>query len=302
MKYYYILTTLLYFCFQNSFSQNVEIYPDYLDFGNNRKISIIKFLDNETDSIRRIIYFDSVGRITKETFSNYEPISGKYKIDGTYTYKYSDLNNPYERFYTNISEDTLKTIFEYNTTGLLRKKISWEYERKSKLREGAPDYGIDSSNGCIPAEEDIVRYREWTIRQEKKYKYKNGNLTKVKVPYEWKMEPRTWLFNYNRNSELIEIREYGYKRKPLRWIESFEYSDDKTIKTKEYFVTYWDKIPPKEIWTTIEKDLKPSIIKTDFINSNNNKLLEFNYENDKLKEIRKTINDEVKFIYRLEYE
>src|SRR5690554_4389723 len=136
MKYEYIIITLLFSCLQNSFSQNVEIYPDYVDFGNNRKTNIIKFLDNVTDSIRRVIYFDSIGRITKETFSNYMPISGKYKIDGTYTYNYSDLNNPYERFYTNISEDTLKTIFEYNTSGLLKKKISWEYERKSKLREG----------------------------------------------------------------------------------------------------------------------------------------------------------------------
>jgi hypothetical protein len=300
MRFNHFITALVLFNSNGVFSQCHEIFPDYIDYGKNKNFKRVEFIDSETDSIKRIVFIDSIGRITKEKFIDYQPILGKDKIEGTFIYTYDKLISPLERFYSNKKEDTLKQIYTYSSKGILTKSISWEFERKSKLRKGAPEYGDGSPYGCIPAEEDLIRYREWTIRQKKYFIYHKGDLTKIYVPYEWRMEPRNWLLSYDENSNLVEKKEYRNRNRTLNWIENYRYNGDSTITTKEYFVTYWNRIPPKEIQTTILENSKIKIIKTDYENSHN--LVEFKYENGQLIEITKFSNNKIEFAYFIKYE
>lgn len=229
-------------------------------------------------------------KVFEETFNNYQSAFGKYPIDGVYQYKYGDGPFPIERHYFNSKEDTLKVKYFF-AKNALTKRETWENERRSKLREGAPEYGIDKPAGCIPAEEDLIRYRVWVRRGTFNYKSKNNRLTKIEIPFEYSNSPRTIVYTY-KDDKLISKKQIGKQTRKTQWEETYSYVDNKIIMTKKYFITYWDKIPPTETWTT-EYDLNNKVIRVtkELEGQAEKEILEKSYyPNGNLKRLTKTIN------------
>ena len=135
---------------------------------------------------------------------------------------------------------------------------------------------------------------------EKRFKHRP---IKIKAPYEYGNEPRTWEFKYDNALNLIEKNEIKHKSYILCWTETYQYTDSSIVKVKEYFITYWDKIPPKEIFTTTIVNKKIIRIRIDYENTNDFELIDFKYDDsDKLVELIKTKNNSIYFDYLIEYE
>jgi hypothetical protein len=243
------------------------------------------------------------GKVIEEIFNNYQSAFGKYPIDGVFHYKYSSGNYPAERLYYNSKEDTLKVKY-FISKNNITKRETWEFERRSKLRKGAPEYGDGKPAGCIPAEEDLIRYRKWVKRGIFNYFYTDNRIKEIRVPYEYGNSPDITVFTYNDN-ELINKKEIGKKTKEIHWEESYVYKDNKVIMTKKYFITYWDKIPPTEIWTTELDERKREIRITKELEGHSDKeILEKFYDSKgNLNRLTKSINGTIaKLDYLVTYE
>lgn len=94
----------------SGFAQEREIFPDYIDIGDIPIIGTIEFIDAATDSAKRVIWYDQEGRISKEQFTNYQPVNGKYIIDGTYLYKYGNGLSALSFYYFSFSIKVIPAI------------------------------------------------------------------------------------------------------------------------------------------------------------------------------------------------
>ncbi|WP_333820755.1 hypothetical protein [Ohtaekwangia sp.] len=231
------------------------------------------------------------GKITDEIFDNYQPAFGKYPIDGVFKYKYGTADFPEERLYYNSKEDTLKVKYFF-TKNNIRKQETWESERRSKLRKGAPEYGDGKPGGCIPAEEDLIRYRKWVKRGIFIYESSDNRLNTIKVCYDYSGNyPESIVFTY-KDDLLINKKALGMRGKRINWEENYEYKDGKVIMTKKNYITYWGKIPPTEKWTYEFDSNKREIKVTKELEGQLDKeiLSKEYYNNGNLKRLTKTIN------------
>lgn len=295
---------LLILNFETCFSQVIEIYPDQIDLELVKGVKQVNIIDKNTQEIKRTLLFDDKGRITQDLFFDYEPINGKVRIDGQYSFQYKENQElPYERIYTNSKDDTLKVDYYYSRKGNLTKRVIWEFERRTKLRKGAPDYHDGSPYGCIPAVEDIVCYRKWTVRQIAKCKYLKNKPMEVKTTYDYFREQKIWKFKYNNQSQLVEKSEFGKKSKALNIQEKYDYIDSLTRKTKEYFIPYSNTISLKEINTICQKENRALYIRTSYGSEYDYEQTDFQYDvTGKLVGLVKVKNNKVIFNYVVEYQ
>lgn len=266
-------------------------------------IQQVKWTDqlNGSQTVKTTIIKD--GKVIEEIFNNYQSAFGKYPIDGVFQYKYGTSNYPTERFYYNSKEDTFKVKYFF-TKNKISKRETWEFERRSKLRKGAPEYGDGKPAGCIPAEEDLIRYRKWVKRGICNYSYVDDKIKEIRVPYEYSNSPDITIFTYKDN-KLINRKEIGMKTKETHWEENYIYTDSTVIMTKKYFITYWGKIPPTETWTTeLDNNKKEIRITKELEGSSDKEIVEKFYDtNGNLSRLTKSLNTTtVKFDYLVTYE
>jgi hypothetical protein len=285
------------------FGQEREIFPDYVIINNKSDIKIVKWTDqlNGSRIVKTTIIKD--GTVTEEIFNNYQSAFGKYAIDGIFQYKYDKANFPVERFYHNSKEDTLKVKYFF-TKNNISKRETWEFERRSKLRKGAPEYGDGRPGGCIPAEEDLIRYRTWVKRGIYKYIYVDDKIKEVRAPYEYSSSPNTTIFTYKDN-RLINKKEIGKKTKETHWEENYIYTDSTVTIMKKYFIAYWGKIPPTETWTTeLDKNKREIRITKELEGSLDKEIVEKSYDaNGNLHRLTKSLNGTTtRFDYLVTYE
>lgn len=284
-------------------SQEREIFPDYVTINNKGDIEQVKWTDqlNGSQTVKTTILKN--GKVTEEIFNNYQSAFGKYPIDGVFQYKYGTANYPTERFYYNSKEDTLKVKYFF-TKNNISKRETWEFERRSKLRKGAPEYGDGKPAGCIPAEEDLIRYRKWVKRGIYNYVYADNKVKEIRVPYEYSNSPDITVFTY-KNNRLINKKEIGKRTKETHWEENYIYTDSTVTMTKKYFITYWGKIPPTETWTTeLDRNKREIRITKELEGSSDKEIVEKFYDtNGNLSRLTKSLNGTTtKFDYLVTYE
>ena len=282
--------------------QEKEIFPDYTVINDKVNIGQIIWTDqlNGFHTVKTSTVKDD--KVIEEVFDNYLTAFGKYSIDGVFQYKYGSGQVPTERFYYNSKEDTLKVKYFYSK-GTLKKRETWEYERRSKLRKGAPEYGDGKPAGCIIAEEDLIRYRKWVKRGIFNYIYADNRIKEIRVPYEYSNSPDITVFTYKDN-KLINRKEIGKKTKEVHWEENYSYAGNTVTMTKKYFITYWNVIPPTETWTTELDENKREIKTTKELEGNSDKeiVLKSYDEKGNLVRLTKMLNGtEMKIDYLVTY-
>jgi hypothetical protein len=298
-----ISTILTLIVWGQGLSQEKEIFPDYVTINNKSDIEQIVWTDQLNGSLTVKTTIIKNGKVIEEIFNNYQSAFGKYPIEGVFQYKYGSVDYPIERLYYNSKEDTLKVKYFF-TKNNISKRETWEFERRSKLRKGAPEYGDGKPAGCIPAEEDLIRYRKWVKRGIYNYTTDNDRLDEIKVRYDYSGNyPESIVFTYKDN-RLVNKKELGMRGKRINWEENYEYIDNKVIMTKKYFITYWGKIPPAEKWTTQFDSNKREIRVTKELEGQQDKeiLVKSYFDNGNLKRLTKTINEtETKIDYLVSY-
>ncbi|HAS42400.1 MAG TPA: hypothetical protein DCS93_18120 [Microscillaceae bacterium] len=299
IKFFWILCLTIKLGFAQG--QKHEIYPDYIKLNIPKNTKKITFYDNE-NLVKRTIVIDKNNNVVQDLFLNYYPIRGHYKIDGIYSYKYrANCPLPHQQFYTNSKGDTNRTFYQYSKEGFLKRRTFWKYERRSKLRKGAPKYGDGTLNGCIPREEDLIWYRKWVIRQKKKYKYREGKLVKMYIPYSFTGGENTWELSYNTNGQIVEKKEFGYRKRSQHWVEKFQYLSDKKIINRKYLTKYLDKVPPERSYIYQNKKGKLQSLKIVFKDRKEIDETEYFYKENLLIRIKRIRFGEVLFDYRIKY-
>lgn len=297
-----ICTILAIIVWGQGLSQEREIFPDYVTISDKSDIGQIIWTDQLNGSMTVKTTTIRNGNVIEESFNNYQSAFGKYPIDGVFQYKYGSGQFPTERFYYNSKEDSLKVKYFYSNSAL-KKRESWEYERRSKLRKGAPEYGDGKPAGCIIAEEDLIRYRKWVKRGIFNYIYSDNQIKEIRVPYEYSNSPDITVFTYKDN-KLVNKKEIGKKSKEVHWEENYTYADNIVIRTRKYFITYWNVIPPTETWTTELDENKRDIKITKELEGNSDKeIVRKSYdEKGNLVRLTKMLNEtETKIDYLVTY-
>lgn len=297
-----ISTILTLIIWGQGFSQEKEIFPDYVAVKDKSKLKQIIWIEKRSShTVKTTVIKD--GKVTKEFFYNYQTPFGKYPIDGVFNYQYGSGQFPIERLYYNSKEDTLKVKYFFSKN-ILKKRETWENERRTRIRKGAPEYGITSPLGCIPPEEDLIRYRKWVKRGIYNYLYSDNRVKEIRVPYEYSNSPDITIFTFKDN-KLTNRKEIGKKTKEIHWEEHYKYIGNTVTMTKKYFITYWDKIPPTETWITEFDENKKEIRITKQLEGVSDKeIVEKYYDsNGNLSRLTKSINGTVTmFDYLITYE
>lgn len=297
-----ISTILISIIWGQGISQEKDIFPDYVAVTNKSNLTQIIWTDKiSSQKVKTTIIKD--GKISQDIFNNYQTAFGKYPIDGVFNYQYGSGQFPTERLYYNSKEDTLKVKYFFSKNKLIKRE-TWEYERRNKLRKGAPEYGDGKPAGCIPAEEDLIRYRKWVKRGIYNYIYAENRIKEIRVPYEYSNSPDITVFTYKDN-KLINKKEIGKRTKEIHWEENYVYTDNTVTMTKKYFITYWGKIPPTETWTTELDENKKEIRITKELEGNLDKEIvdKFYDRNGNLNRLTKSLNGTaIKFDYLVTYE
>ncbi len=242
-----ILFAVIYFtCCSTLFGQAELVFPDHVEITHDKGIREVSWINRQTgDTVRKAYLKD--GLIQEEVFSNYQKAFSKYIIDGTYAYTYKGLPLPSERLYSNSKEDTARAIYMYKGERILKREY-WKSDRRSRIRKGAPEYGDGTEAGCIVREEDLIRYRKWIRDISYRYKYRKGQLYQTQINPFRNGQPDMVILAYE-NGRLVKQTERDKKRKTRNWEEVYSYQGTTIHMTKQYFITYWGKIPPTEKWT-----------------------------------------------------
>ena len=205
--------------------------------------SLVDSLDNKTV---KTFEYDQNGNLIKEDYLNFMPLNSKYRNTGTWIHKYEKgliqksykINRP--------EKDTI--LVEYKYRGKRKKVTTEELVTRSKLKDSVADkYGIDSDYGCVIAPEDLEFYKVWVERENKKIIFKDGKVIKEKVYFNHKTNPYNLVYEYDSNGRLSKLTQINRKTKKINWREKYVYNKNSTVREREYFIEYWNKIPPKEL-------------------------------------------------------
>ena len=205
--------------------------------------SLVDTLDNKTV---KTFEYDQNGNLVKENYINFMPLNSKYRNTGTWIHEYYKgliqksykINRP--------EKDTI--LIEYKYKGNKKKVTTEELVTRSKLKDSVADkYGIDAENGCVIAPEDLEFYKVWVERENKTIINKRGKIIKEKVFFNHNTNPYDLIYEYDTNGQLSTLTQINRRTKKVNWKEQYQYDGKSTVREREYFIEYWNKIPPKEL-------------------------------------------------------
>jgi len=205
--------------------------------------SLVDTLDNKTV---KTFEYDQNGDLVKENYINFMPLNSKYRNTGTWIYEYDKGQIQKSYKINRPQKDTI--LIEYKYRGNKKKVRTEELVTRSKLKDSVADkYGIDSENGCVIAPEDLEFYKVWVVRENKTIIRKNGKIIKEKVYFNHNTNPYDLIYEYDSNGQLSELTQINRKTKKVNWKESYAYDEKSIIREREYYIEYWNKIPPNEL-------------------------------------------------------
>ena len=208
---------------------------------------------------------------------------------------------PYKRVYGNQRGDSSKIVYKYSKKGVLKKRIDWEYERRTKRRKGAPKYGY--STGCVVInEKDVVRYRKWVIHQKKSYHFRQGKLVKLRTPYDYEDEGCSWEMSYDTSGRLIEKKEFSYKKRHVNWVEQVQYFTNKSIVKRKYFAHDSNAIFLEKSFIYNYKNGRLSSYKYASSNPEGSDDTHYYYKNERLIRVKRVSLGRLLFDYKIEYQ
>lgn len=205
--------------------------------------SLVDTLNNKTV---KTFEYDKNGNLVKENYIHFMPLNSKYRNTGTLIHEY-DKGLIQKSYKINRPEkDTI--LIEYKYKGNKKKVTTEELVTRSKLKDSVADkYGIDGENGCIIAPEDLEFYKVWIERENKTIINKRGKIIKEKVFFNYNTNPYDLIYEYDTNGLLSTLTQINRRTKKVNWKEQYKYDGKSTVREREYFIEYWNKIPPKEL-------------------------------------------------------
>jgi hypothetical protein len=225
--------TILFFINEISFGQNllteiVEINPN---------------IDSLNNKLVKKYHYDSENKLISETNLYFQALDSKNRSYGQWDYFYNN-NKLKKSLYTNrVEGDTI--CIEYKYFGNIIKINKKELITESKVKDGLV-YGDGTPNGCIVPREALDFYKIWVTRLNKKVKYNKGKIIREIVNFDYKTNPYILKFYYSKNGLLEKTININKRTNELIWEEIYTYSENSIVRTREYFIKYWNKIPPKE--------------------------------------------------------
>ncbi|SFC94950.1 hypothetical protein SAMN04487907_1226 [Zunongwangia mangrovi] len=205
--------------------------------------SLVDTVDNKTV---KTFEYDQNGNLVKENYINFMPLNSKYRNTGTWIYEYNKGQIQKSYKINRPERDTI--LIEYKYRGNKKKITTKELVTRSKLKDSVVDkYGIDGKNGCIIAPEDLEFYKIWVERENKAIIRKKGKIIKERVYFNQNTNPYDLIYEYDSNGQLSKLIQINRKTKKVNWTENYIYDKKSTVREREYFIEYWNKIPPKEL-------------------------------------------------------
>ena len=205
--------------------------------------SLVDTLDNKTV---KTFEYDQNGNLVKENYINFMPLNSKYRNTGTWIYEYNKGKIQKSYKINRPERDTI--LIEYKYRGNKKKVTTKELVTRSKLKDSVADkYGNDGKNGCIIAPEDLEFYKIWVERENKAIIRKKGKIIKERVYFNQDTNPYDLIYEYDSNGQLSKLIQINRKTKKVNWTENYVYDKKSTVREREYFIEYWNKIPPKEL-------------------------------------------------------
>jgi len=238
--------------------------------------SLIDTLNNKTV---KTFEYDKNGNLIKEDYKDFQPLNSKYRNTGTWIYEFD--KGKIEKSYkiNRPKKDTLVVAYKYQGNKI--KINTKELVTRSKLSDSIVDkYGFGSEYGCIIPPEDLEFYKVWIEREDKKIINKDGKVIKEKVYFNHKTNPYNLIYEYDSNGQISKLTQINRKTDQVNWIENYSYEENLIIREREYFIKYWNKIPPNEIEKKYYND-ENQIVRIELNNSKDfvNGVIIFNYEN-----------------------
>lgn len=221
--------------------------------------------------------YDEKGNLIEENLKSFQPLNSKYRTSGKWLHEYENERKVQSLFTERPEADTIKITYKHHGNTVKTKKE--ELITESKIKEGLV-YGDGTENGCIVPPEALDYYKVWVTRQKKKTKFKKGKIIKEIIHFDHRTNPHRLEYFYNDEGRLTEILNTNRKTKEVIWKEQYSYSSDALIRTREYFITYWGRIPPQEQEINyLDKD--GNILKTVLTNSKDRQdgIIKYNYKN-----------------------
>ena len=274
-------------------------------YAQNKVRKIVEFnvlIDTLNNKTVKTFEYDKNGNLIKEDYKNFKPLNSKYRNTGTWMYEFD--KGKIEKSYK-INRPEKDTLFvEYKYQGNRIKINTKELVTRSKLNDSIIDkYGFGSEYGCIIPPEDLEFYKVWIEREDKKIIRKNGKVIKEKIYFNHKTNPYNLIYEYDLNGRISKLTQINRKTKKVNWKENYVYNEKSIIREREYFIEYWNKIPPKELEIKYY-DVNDKIIRIELTNSKDyvDGIIEINYNNGLIS--KKTLIDkngnsirEHKYIY-----
>jgi hypothetical protein len=212
----------------------------------NKVFEIYEIKDSFNKKLVKKNYYDNKGNLKIEEFFDFKAFGAKGRRNGKIEYKYKN-NKLIEIFYSDPSNgDTAKTIMKYRFNFIITR--TKDLITESKIKKGLI-YGYGTPNGCLVPPEAMDYYKIWAYRLHKKTINKNHRKVKEYVYFESGTNPHNYEFKYDSNNRLIEEQEFSRRTNILDWNRTVVYTDDKVISTRQFFITYWNKIPATEVET-----------------------------------------------------
>jgi len=261
--------------------------------------SLVDTLNNKTV---KTFEYDKNGNLVKENYINFMPLNSKYRNTGTWIYEYNKGQIQKSYKINRPEKDTI--LIEYKYRGNKKKVTKMELVTRSKLKDSVADkYGIDGEKGCIIAPEDLEFYKVWVERENKTIISKHGKINKEKVFFDHNTNPYDLTYEYDTIGRLSTLTQINRKTKKVNWKEQYQYDRKSTVREREYFIEYWNKIPPKELEIKYYNE-KGEITRIELSNSKDyvDGVIEITYDNGLIS--KKTFKDkngntirEHKYIY-----
>lgn len=216
-------------------------------YGQERKLIEIIELNPSIDSLNNRIVksfdYDSVGNLISVKLNDFQNLDSKYRSNGHWIYRYKKGKLIQSMLIERDKGDTILHQHSHfcNSTWLTKKELL----TRSKVKDGL-EYGDGTPNGCIVPPEALEFYKVWVTRLKKKTISKKGKPIKEQIYFDHRTNPHKLKYEYNKNGDIVKIINTNRRTKQQIWEENYIYSKDSIVRTRDYFITYWDKIPPSE--------------------------------------------------------
>jgi YD repeat-containing protein len=215
--------------------------------GQETKLIEIIELNPSVDSLNNRIVksfdYDSIGNLISVKLNHFQNLDSKYRSNGHWIHKYKNNKLLKSMLIERDKGDTILHNYKHfgNSTWLTKKELV----TRSKVKDGF-EYGDGTPNGCIVPPEALEFYKVWVTRFKRKTISKKDKPVKEQIYFDHRTNPHKLKYEYNKKGNLVKIINTNRRTKQLIWEENYSYSKDSIVRTRQYFITYWDKIPPTE--------------------------------------------------------